>query len=414
MSGFGEEISNVIWTAVHETPAVDVRTFINPGDLTGENRSGIDALLTSPPLLAEFFRRRGLGRTDGETESGGAHDAYVKSLTPDELSDIVWRQLFVEHPPLSEATRTVLTTFGLLGLDVASGDLRTLRRQYEERPEAMRLERVLALANLDMVLYPVEAPPDGDGAKPPPTPPSFRPVLSLNNLLGDWKESARKLRLQGYGVKGKVDEFAPLELRRFLGGELTRLSPAALSLDWPVGHHPRDEGVGRLVREAALPLCRERGLPFFVGAGRDSLTDGYDLAIDMETLSALWEDCPEVRFLLFPTREEQLFPASRAAERCRNLLLCGPDQSLSYPLCLEHFIRRRLETSGSAFHACHSGADAPEALAGRWAHMRWTMGEALLKRYAELARTGWTIDADAVRHDVKAMLGGNARAFMGI
>lgn len=406
MPEFTEEARSMIWTAVHETPAVDVRTFVRHPRPSDPGESGLDGLLTSPGVLEEFFRRRAQGGGAGaEPEVAAAREAYIKSLTPGELADIVWRQLFVDHPPLSEATRVVLTAMGLFGLDVASGDLRILREQYDRIPPAERLEKIMRLANLRLVLYPVESLEVEEENGLPIRPPSFRPVLSLNLLLGDWKESARKLRTQGFGVKGKVDEFAPLELRRHLGSEIARLGPAALSLDWPAGHHALDDGVGRLVREAALPLCRERGLPFFIAAGE---------AEDIGALSPLWENEPEIRFLLFPSREDQLFPASRAATRHRNLLLCGPDGPLAYPHCLELFIGRRLETCGSTFHACHSGAVIPEELVGRWAHMRWVLGETLIRRYAELWRTGWRYTEAGVRQDVTAILGGNARKFMGI
>ena len=405
MADFSEEIKQVIWAAAHETPAVEIRAFVQPPGSPGPVVSGIDSLLTSPSVLEEFFRRRAMGRreTMPEAEAGTARETYIKSLTPGELADIVWRQLFVDHPPMSEAIRVVLTTLGLFGLDVGSGDLRILREQFAAIPEEERLKKVLKLANLELILYPVESlsvEEEGQTAKRPPV---FRPVLCLNRLLGEWKESARKLRGQGFGVKGKIDEFAPLEVRRHLAGEAARLAPVAMSFDWQRGQYPLDDGVGRLIREAVLPLCRERGLPFLVAAG-----------IDVPDLAPLWEDNPDVRFLLFPTREEQSFAAGKAAAHSRNLLLCGPDKILSHPSCLERVIRRRLEASGSTFHACHSGAETLEELVGRWAHLRWTLGETLITRYAELWRTGWKFSEEDIRSDVKAILGGNARMFMGL
>lgn len=419
MAEFSEEMRDIVWAAAHETPAVDVRTFVKPRQLPDDCESGLDGLLTSPGLLNEFFRRRAMALREagGDPDSASAaHEAYVKSLTPGELADIVWRQLFVDHQPLSEATRTVLTTLGLFGLDVGSGDLRLLRQQFAELPARERLATILKLANLELVLYAVDClPPEGEPRPAPSPSPAFRPVLSLDGLLADWKESARRLRLQGYGVKGKIDEFAPLELRRYLASEIARVAPAALSLDWPAGHHPRDDGVGRLVREAALPLCRELGLPFLVASGSRYDSPAPDgRAVSVDSLAALWEDAPDVRFLLFPAGEEQIFAAGRVAARSRNVLLCGPDQDSSYPMCLENSIRGRLETSGAAFHACHSGADTPEGLVGRWAHMRWTLGAVLTRRYAELSRTGWRLEEADIRKDARALLGGNARAFMGL
>lgn len=413
MSEFSEEAKNFIWSAVHTTPAADIRVFLPVPDPDAPAATGIDALLTTPGILAEFFRRRALNRPFGESDAGSAHESYIRSLTPGELADIVWRQLFIDHAPLSEATRCVLTTLGLYGIDVGSGDLRALREQFDAIPDNERLERALTLANLDLVLHPVDVMDMDRAARPAGRSPAFRPVLDLSSLLGDWKESARTLRGQGYGLKAKVDEFTPLELRRFLNGAVMESRPAALGIDWPLGHYPDDNCVGRLVREAVMPLCRERGLPLLVAA------DGADTAAGLEAVSIirlapLWEENQEVRFLLFPAREEQLPSALLASQRCRNLLLCGPDQPLANPTALDRFTIDRLEATGSAFHACHSSAESPEELVGRWAHMRWVFGKALIRRYADLWRTGWRFADSDIRRDVKAMLGGNARNFLGL
>lgn len=415
MAEFTEETRNLIWTAVHTAPATDIRIFFQPPDPSIPAVSGIDALLTSPAILAEFFRRRAMAQreTPNPNGIGPAREAYIKSLTPGELADIVWRQLFIDHPPVSEAARIVLTTLGLYGIDVASGDLRVLREQFDRLPAAERLARALQLANLDLILYHADCMDavDGDGTliRTPP----FRPVLSLNRLLGDWKESARLLRQQGFGIKAKVDEFTPIEIRRYLTAEIARVNPVAVSLDWPQGHHPDDGGIGRLVKEGVLPLCRERNLAFFVAAGEaepDTSPDGVSIA----GLAPLWRDNTDVRFLLIPMHEAQLFPALLEAERNRNILLCGPDRPLSHPFTLDAFTEKKLEALGTACHACHSGAETLEELVGGWAHLRWVVGKTLIKHYADLWRTGWQYGEADVRKDVAALMGGNIKTFLGV
>ena len=401
MAEFNEDAKNLVWDAVHTAPAVEVRVFARPGELMHPGVSGIDALLTAPETLAEFFRRRAM---NAPAAPDPAADASMKSLNPGELADLVWRQLFLDHPPLSEAVRVVLTTLGLFGLDVGGGDLRLLREQYERIPPSERQGRALSLANVDTVLYPVESMETADRDATGTGHPSFRPVLSLNRLLWDWKESARLLRRQGFGLKARIDEFTPLELRRHLAAEAADLSPVALSLDWPAGHLPGDGGIGRLIREAALPLCRELGLAFMVASGD----------AEIARLVPLWADHRENRFLLFPGRADQLEVAVAAASTARNLLLCGPDRPLAHPLVLEPFTGARLAMLGGMFHACHSGADVVEELAGSWAHMRWSLGKAFIRHYADLWRTGWRFSEADVGKDVRAVLGGNVRTFLGL
>lgn len=407
LAEFTEETRNLVWAAAHTVPAVELRCHIMPFPAAGTAGSELDALLTSPAVLGEFFRRRAMNRQGkNETDSTGraVHEAYIRSLTPGELADIVWRQLFIDHPPLSEPVRIVLTTLGMYGLDVSLGDLRLLREQYELVPAEEKVSKALALANLSLVLYPVESMDVEAYLRNPAPPPRFKPVLYLSELLGDWKESARQLRLRGFGLKARVDEFSPLELRRHLSAEISRLKPVALGADWPAGHRPDDAGIGLLVREAVLPLCREHGLAFLIASGD----------ADIGALAPLWLEHPENRFLLFPGRVDQLQPAVFAAAGSRNLLLCGPDRPLSFPSTLEPFLGQRLEMLGSAFHACHSEAFTAMELAGGWAHMRWNVGKALIRHYIDLWRTGWRYSEADIQKDIAAMLSGNALVFLGL
>lgn len=291
---------------------------------------------------------------------------------------------------------------GLFGLDVGIGDLRLLREQFEAIPETERQEKILKIANLDLVLYSVDAMAAQD--IPPPPGPAFRPIICLDRLLWDWKESARTLRQRGYGLKAKVDEFSAIELRRYLAGELARINPVAFNIDWPDGVRPGDDGVGRLIREAVVPLCRERGMALLLSTAATSI----------DCIAPLWENNPDVRFLLFPSGADQVESALEEARYGRNILLCGADATLAYPSRLEDYTARRLEVLGSGFHYAHSGAENPEGLVGAWAHLRWNLGKALLKRYADLWRTGWRYEEADIHKDVRDMLGGNARNFLGL
>lgn len=101
VADFTEEEKNMVWAAAHETPAVDVRVFSGLSGLPRPGVSGIDSLLTSPEILAEFFRRRAMNLSFAtlDPSAGTSHETYIKSLTTGELADIVWRQLFTDRAP---------------------------------------------------------------------------------------------------------------------------------------------------------------------------------------------------------------------------------------------------------------------------------------------------------------------------
>ncbi len=413
MSDFPEDMAKMVWDVVHGTTVIDVRCFISPPELTAGHATGVDALLSSKSILKEFFRRRSLA------EPATQHsEENLSSLSQGEIADLVWRRLFLEQSPLSEATRVVLTTLGLFGMAVEKRDLNLFRDEFAAMSAADRLERAFAIAKVEYVLYPVDSLAVTEPIVKHSHNPRFKPVLSLDSMLGDWKESARHLRNLGFGVKGKVDEFAPLELRRFLTEQVNRLNPVAISYDWPGMVQPDSHrGSARLIQEAVLPLCAERGLAFCIAGANisgEACESEPEQPLDISELAVLWRRHPDVKFLFFPAGGNQLSAACREASRYGNLLLCGPDASLANPTALTRFTRERLESCGSVFHACHSAAETVEELTGKWAHLRWTVGETLRDRYRELWRTGWRFTEDDVTADVRTIFGGNAKTFLGL
>ena len=69
---------------------------------------GIDELLTYHYLIAELFRKSDI-----------TYDHFWH-MTKTEQADLIWKTLFIENSPISEACRGVVTTLNELGLDVAS------------------------------------------------------------------------------------------------------------------------------------------------------------------------------------------------------------------------------------------------------------------------------------------------------
>lgn len=77
---------------------------------------GIDELLTYHYLIAEVFRSK-LDIT--------YHHFW--HMTKTQQADLIWKTLFIENSPISEACRGVVTTLNALGLDVDSRNLQNLK-----------------------------------------------------------------------------------------------------------------------------------------------------------------------------------------------------------------------------------------------------------------------------------------------
>src|SRR5260370_23485384 len=91
------ELRREVELAVNTTPAFDVHTHVFPPAFESFFRFGIDELLTYHYLIAETFRT-----TDVPPQR-------FWRMTRSEQADVVWRTLFVENTPISEATRGIIS-----------------------------------------------------------------------------------------------------------------------------------------------------------------------------------------------------------------------------------------------------------------------------------------------------------------
>ena len=98
------DLDALVEEVVARTPFVDVHTHLFPSTLRTFSLWGIDDLLTYHYLEAELFR-----------VSAVRPQAYW-TLPKSARADLVWRTLFVDQTPLSEATRGVVSVLHMLGL----------------------------------------------------------------------------------------------------------------------------------------------------------------------------------------------------------------------------------------------------------------------------------------------------------
>ncbi|MCY2951573.1 MAG: hypothetical protein NTU53_06295 [Planctomycetota bacterium] len=106
--------------AVFTTPVYDLHTHLYPAEFGKLMLWGIDELLTYHYLIAETIRASDIG-----------YEAFW-GMNQQQQADTIWRTLFVERAPISEACRGVLTVLNKLGVDVSSKDLKGIRECFRE------------------------------------------------------------------------------------------------------------------------------------------------------------------------------------------------------------------------------------------------------------------------------------------
>ena len=106
-----EAIANMVSRAVAETKITDVHTHLYTPSFGPILLWGIDELLTCRYLVAETMRWVDI-----------PYDQFWE-MTRREQADLIWQTLFIDHSPVSEACRGVLTVLELLRIRRSSRNL---------------------------------------------------------------------------------------------------------------------------------------------------------------------------------------------------------------------------------------------------------------------------------------------------
>src|SRR5262249_27768015 len=115
------ELRRQIENVVNKTPVIDVHTHVFPPEFDEMFRFGIDELLTYHYLIVETLR-----------SSDVSCDDFWR-MTRTEQADLVWKSLFVENTPLSEAARGIVSILDAFGLDSRAPDLREARAFFSDQ-----------------------------------------------------------------------------------------------------------------------------------------------------------------------------------------------------------------------------------------------------------------------------------------
>jgi len=420
-----DQIGATVARLLAKQPATDLHTHCysprfayssKPGGLL---LFGIDELLTYHYLVAEVFRVVPPSQLSYE---------QFWSMTKPEQANHIWKNLFVERTPLSEACRGVLTTLSRLGLDPNEKDLNRFRKWFAAQKPDAYIDKVMQLANVDQITMtnPVfddveramwERDPDVGGDS------RFKPVLRCDQLLTDWPWVAQKLVSWGYRVRVDLGGQTVDEVKRWLGSWLDRMKSAYLAMslppDWayPNANNPAAD---RLTRDCLLPALRERGLSWalMIGVNRGvnpALRDGGDGGGrgDVQSVANVCRDFPENKFLVTMLSQENQHELCVAARKFGNLMIFGCWWFLNNPSQIEAITRMRIEMLGTTFVAQHSDARILDQLVYKWEHNRRIIGKVLTEEYLKLLETGLSLHEHSIRQDVARLLRENYRNFAG-
>ena len=381
---------------------------------------GIDELVTYHYLIAEVFR------IVPAMKGGLSYEAFWK-MGRQEQADHIWKHLFVERTPISEACRGVLTTLSRLGLDPNEKTLEPYRRWLAQQDPDTYIDRVMELAGVDQITMTNPVFDDEERAMWEKDPavgddPRFRAVLRIDPLLRDWPAAAGKLAEWGYEARPDFSGKTVDEVKRFLSDWLDRQKAVYVAMSLPPEFRypdPDNPDGDRFIRDILMPTCAERGLPWAMMIGsrlgvNPALRDAGDMVgkADVGAVVNLCRDFPDNKFLVTMLSRENQHELCVAARKFGNLMVFGCWWFLNNPVLIEEMTRMRLELLGTSFIPQHSDARILDQLIYKWDHSRRIIARVLTDKYTDLAESGFHITADAIRQDVARLMRDNFHDFL--
>lgn len=381
---------------------------------------GIDEVLTYHYLVAEVFRV--------VPPRVMPYEQFWK-MSKSEQADHIWKHLFLERSPLSEACRGVLTTIEKLGLDPSDRNLDGYRKWFSEQDPSEQIDRVMDIAGVSCITMTNAVFDDNERERwlaeaTVGTDSRFAPVLRFDDLLCNWSGAAKKLTEWGYPASDTVDAQSIASGRKFLSDWIDRTGAIYCAVSLPPafrygGADDMNPGSAAF-REIVLPVLQERDLAMamMIGSQRQvnpSLGDAGDTLgqSDVASVLTLCRDFPNNRFMVTMLARENQHELAVAARKFGNLFLFGCWWFMNNPILIEEITRMRLELLGPTFAPQHSDARVLEQLLYKWSHSRAIIGRVLADKFADIADTGWESTEDEVRREVKALLHDNFANFVG-
>lgn len=406
------EITSAVEQELQAVQFIDIHTHLFKPSLGSLGLWGIDELITYHYLEAELFR------------SNPISPAAYWSLNKQQQADVIWQTLFVDNAPVSEATRGVVAVLSAFGLPTTGPDLKEARRFFADQTISSHIENVFKLAGISEAvmtndpLDPAEAPLWSESAPHR----QFHAVLRLDRVLNRLADNYQNLQAAGYNVDQSLTGKSIAEVRRFLNDWSERMDPVYMACSLPdTFQFPEESARAKLLSEAVLPACRDRGIPLSLMIGvRYQVNPAIKLAgdavgrADLRSLEYLCREFPANRFLVSVLSRENQHELCVYARKFANLMPFGCWWFLNNPSIVEEITRERLEMLGTSFIPQHSDARVLEQVIYKWRNTRRTLAPILSHTYATLAEDGRPVTREDIRQDIERLFRKNFQSFCAV
>jgi hypothetical protein len=430
------ELKTVVNEIVQAQPIVDMHTHLYPPtfgtpvpnktgttDPAGLLLWGIDELLTYHYLVAEVYRVVPASKL--------SYEQFWK-MSKTQQSDHIWKNLFIERTPISEACRGVLTTITKLGLDPADKDLAKWRKWISEQDPSDYIDRVMQISKVESITMTNPVFDDNERERWLKNPsiandPRFTAVLRIDPILRAFPTAAKKMAEWGYGVSEELSQKTIEESRRFLRDWIDKQKAIYLAVSLPPEFRypacekdPIAKAGQTMLEKVVLPVCAERGLPFAMMIGsklqvNPSLKDAGDMVgrADVASVVNLCSAFPHNKFFVTMLARENQHELAVAARKFGNLMIFGCWWFVNNPSLIDEITRMRMELLGTSFIPQHSDSRVLDQLIYKWDHSRALIANVLTDKYTDAINAGWPLSREEIHRDVRGFFKDNFQNFLG-
>lgn len=405
------ELEKVIVREVGAAQIFDIHTHIFPGGFRPLSLMGMDELLTYHYLISEYFRYSGL-----------AYDEFFV-LSKEKQAKAIWQTLFLEHSPVSEAQRGIITVLTSLGLDTGARSLDAYREYFKRAETNEHVEKVFQLAGVKAAVMTNDPFDPGERKiweQENVRHPRFYAALRLDTLLNDYETASKTMQAMGYQVSHAFDDVTEAEIRRFLQEWVGKMDVLYMAASLPVTFTvPENSWRGNIIEKCIIPVCREMNKPFamMIGVERDvnpklRLAGDSVRKAEICPIEYLCRTYPDNKFMLTMLSRENQHEMAVTARKFRNLMIFGCWWYMNTPSLIEEITTLRIEALGLSFIPQHSDARVLEQLIYKWSHFRTILTKVLVNKYNDIFDSGWHLTEQEIRQDVEALLSANFERFL--
>ncbi|HLY74862.1 MAG TPA: glucuronate isomerase, partial [Planctomycetota bacterium] len=401
-----QDLRGTIDRAMARAKITDIHTHLYAPSFGDLLSWGIDELLTYHYLIAEYFRQSEL-----------PYEAFWK-LPKREQADAIWKALFIDSSPVSEACRGVVTVLNALGLDVGRRDLSSYRKFFSRQSRESYIDLVFKKAGIQdcvMTNDPFDDVERQVWLRGYQEDPRFKAALRIDPVLLGWGKAWRRLQDWGYRTEHRLTPRTLKEIQRFFREWAQRTGALYVGVSLPPSFAmPAKDETAQILERALLPVCEELNLPLALMIGvKRQVNPQLRMAGDgmgrgsVEAVEHLCSAFPRNKFMVTMLSRENQHQLCVAARKFRNLLVFGCWWFVNNPSIIEEMTRERLELLGTSMVPQHSDARVIDQVIYKWGHSKRIIGDVLAAKYGDLLASGWALEEGEVQRDVDRLFGGN-------